>query len=485
MGDSSDSGLTDSLTITQLIGIICTVAILFIGLLLPPPAGITVAIQRTLTVFAMTIVLWIAKPVPYVVSSILSVTLLFVFGVTDSFAEAATGFSETLFFFLLLLLLLGHSISKVGLDELAAQRMLSATSTPDESVRSLSINLLGLSFLMPSAVARTVTFIPVVRQIAEMYQLGSKSNFERSSFFILGHVNPIASMALMTGGGMAIITSEVIRSSVREITWVEWAIYMIPPVVVLYALAAFSATRLYPVNDSATVSNDWTADGGVSSSGSENETAEDSIGRDQRIVALVMGGTVLAWIIGSFIGVPTIFPAAAAVVVLSLPMVQIITPEDIRSLNWEILFVIGAMFSILEVMNATGTLSFIVGTITQWIPFGDLSLWQTIAILLSIAVVMRTFFSTASAAITVVLPVVLEFATVLGVNQFYLALSILLVVGSTTFLPFNTTAVLVSFDQGPLTMRDVLSFGLITMIYAIIVIPLSWLFYWPVIDSLL
>jgi sodium-dependent dicarboxylate transporter 2/3/5 len=483
MTASAVSGPDKSLFMPQLAGAVCAVVILLVGLLAPTPSEITVAIQRTLAVFAATIVLWIAKPVPYVVSSILSVTLLFAFGVTDSFEEAVTGYSETLVFFLLLLLLLGHSISKVGLDERVAQRMLSATSTPQESVRSLSINLLGLSFLMPSAVARTVTFIPVVRQIRDVYQLGMKSNFERTSFFILGHINPIASMALMTGGGMAIITSELIQSSVRPITWVDWGVFMIPPTVLLYALSAVSAERIYNVDNSRTISvSQVDSDDELIEAVMNNEEPAEPLTRDEQIVGWVMLGAVLAWIVGSFTGMPTILPAIAAVTILSLPGVGIITKADIAEVSWGILFLIGAMFSILEVMQTTGALDVIVDALLNLIPFAAFNVWQSVGALLALAVVLRAFFSTASAAIVVVLPIILEFGEVLGINQLFLAFSVLLIVGSTTFLPFNTTAVLLSFDRGPLTSRDVFAFSLVTMTYSILIVTASWIVYWPLVN---
>lgn len=486
--DTDDTNENDSPSrrtrLIQASGAVVSVLVLIAGVALPPLFGLEMEMQLVLTVFLMTIVLWVTKPVPFTISSVLAMTLLFALGITDSFDEAVSGFASELVFFLFLLILLGNTIGKTGLDERAAQRLLSGQSTPRGSIRSLSTNLLGLSFFMPSAVARTVTFIPLVKRITDLYGLGQKSNFEKSSFFILGHVNPIASMALMTGGGMAIITSELIRSSVRNITWVEWAVYMIPPVLVLYACAAFSAARLYPVDNSTTIDAIGRTDGGESESGPD-EHVDEPLGRDERIVALVMGGTVVAWIVGSFLGIPTILPAVIAVVILSLPGIQIITADDMRSMSWGILFVIGAMFSILNVMETTGTLVFIVENITQFIPFEAMTMWQTVAILLSIGIVIRTFFSTASAAITVVLPIVLEFSSVLGVNQLYLAFSILIIVGSTTFLPFNTTAVLISFDQGPLDLRDVFVFGCVTLLYALLVIPLAWMFYWPAVESIL
>jgi anion transporter len=435
-------------------------------------------IQRVLAVFSFALILWLTKPLPYAVSGVLSVTLLSVLGAVDSFEAAVSGFASTLVFFLFLLLLLGNSISSVRLDERIAVRLLSAKSTPKGTVRSLAANILLLSFLMPSAMARTVTFIPVVRQIADAYGLDPNSDFGRSAFLILGQVNPLASMALMTGGGMAIVASEIVRTSIRPITWVEWAIYMIPPVLALYLLSVLTVQQLHHTDDSTTIKSDC-FDGeftqSVLSDGSRSFT------RDQRVVGGVMVAAICTWIIGSFVGVPTIVPAALAVGVLSLPGVQIITADDLADVSWDILFLIGTMFSFLQVMETTDTLPFIIDTITAYIPLGAFEGWQAVAVLLALAVLLRSFFSTASAAIIVVLPIVLEFGGVLDENQFYLALSVLLIIGSTTFLPFNTTAVLLSYDRGPLTIRDVFAFGLFTMMYGLAVITFSWIFYWPLI----
>lgn len=458
-------------------GLSLAVIVLAVGVVSPSPDGMTVEIRLVLTVFFFALILWLTKAIPYAVSSVLSVTLLFALGVTDTFDEAVIGYASTLVFFLFLLLLLGNAISKVKLDERVAKRLLSSQSTPRRTIRSLAGNLLMLSFLMPSAMARTVTFIPVVRRLATAYGLSHDSDFERSSFLLLGHVNPIASMALMTGGGMAIITSEVINSSVRVVTWVEWAVLMIPPTLVLYWLAAMSAERVCGVDDTVTIEDDNDEERLAASADEETPP----LTRDQRIVGIVMIGAVVGWIIGSFVGLPTIVPAIGAVTVLVMPGVDVITKDDIREVNWGILFLIGAMFSILNVMESSNTLVYVVTGITQHIPFSSLRLWQAVASLLLLAVFIRVFFSTASAAIIIVLPIILEFGEVIGANLLYLALSALIVIGSTTFLPFNTTAVLLSFDRGPLTNREVLGFGFVTMCLSAVVIVLSWLVYWPLV----
>ena len=459
----------------QALGLLTAAGVLVLGTTLPSPPTLTVDGQRTLAVFLSALALWLTRPVPYVVSSVLSVTLLFALGTVDSFAAATTGFTSTLVFFLLLLLLLGDATTSVGLDRQLARRLLTADSTPRRALRSVAGSVLALALVMPSAMARAITFIPIVKRLAAAFEPGADGGFESASFLVLGHVNPIASMALMTGGGMALVTSEIVTTSVRPITWVDWAVLMLPPTILLYALASLAAGFFVRL-DGHTV---------VDTNGAARLEADDGTGsltRDQRLVGAVLLGAIVSWIAGSFIGLPTVLPAVAAVTVLSLPPIGVITAEDIASVSWGIIFLIGAMLSILDVMEATGAITTVTDALTRWIPFAILADWQIVGVLVAIAVAVRVLFSTGSAAIVVALPIVLELAAVFDIDRLSLALTVLLVVGSTTILPFNTTAVLVSMDRGPLSHRDVASFGLVTMLLAVGIAAASWLVYWPLVS---
>ncbi|UHQ98618.1 anion permease (plasmid) [Natrinema zhouii] len=477
MGDrfGMRTGLETVLLSRQSLGLLTATAVLVAGATVTPPAALTVEGQRTLAVFLSTLVLWLTRPVPYVVSSILSVTLLFVLGTVSSFSAATTGFTSTLVFFLLLLLLLGDATTSVGLDRQLAKQLLTADSTPRRALHSVAGSVLALALVMPSAMARAITFIPIVKRLTAAFEPEADNGFESAAFLILGHVNPIASMALMTGGGMALVTSEIVATSVQPITWVDWAVLMLPPTILLYTVAALCA-GLFAMDDEEMTS------------GTKNNARLEpdgngttSLTREQRLVGIVLSGAVISWIVGSFVGLPTVLPAVAAVVVLSLPSVGIITAEDIADVSWGIIFLIGAMLSILDVMEETGSITAVIDVLTRWIPFAALAHWQIVVVLIAIAVGIRVMFSTGSAAIVVALPIVLEFASVFGIDRLFLALAVLLVVGSTTILPFNTTAVLVSMDRGPLSHRDVASFGLVTMGLSLGVAAVSWLVYWPLV----
>lgn len=460
------------------VGLLLAAAIV-LGGLVAPAAAINYRIQLAISVFVATIVLWITKPVPYVISSLLSVIVLYALGLADTFQDAVAGFASSLVFFFVILLVIGQSVAKVDLDSWVADRLVSTTSTPKVSVKRLSTTLLMMAFLMPSAVARTVTFIPVVDQINNTYELAEDSDFRRLSYYILGHVNPMASLVVMTGGGMPIATSEIINSSVRTFTWFEWVVYMTPPIVLLYVIAVAMASIVYTVSDDEESRPEQTpptthkpTDGGTA----------DSLTRDQLIVVGTLLVAIVIWIVSSFVGVPAIVPAMAAVFVLALPGVGIITADEIASINWGIVFLIGAMLSLLDVLRDLGAFDVIIDVL-----FSNALASQTVLVttfvLFCFAIVIRSFFASVSAALILLLPVLLEFATVLGLNRLYVALSLPIVLCGAVFLPFNAPTVLITYERGPLTRREVLSLGVMTLLFAFLVVAFGWFVYWPALDS--
>nr|WP_192498514.1 SLC13 family permease [Halorussus halophilus] len=453
-------------------GLLLALIVLAVGSVAPVP-GVRTDVQRVLAVFLFSVVLWLAKPVPLTIASVTSVCLLFLTGITDSFAEAAAGFASRLVFFLFLLLLLGSAISNVGLADRLAGQLVATASTPRRSYWLLSANILTLAFVMPSGIARTVTFLPIVERLSDRFDCSTDSNFPRASLLVLGQLNPIASLALMTGGGMAILSSEIIRASGEPITWLGWAVHMTPPIVAVYILTTLTIERLYPVDDNAR--------SGPETVSEETNSQGEFLNHQQRVVAGLLVLTILGWVVGSLTGVPTILPPLLAVLVLALPGVKILSSEDVKQLNWGILFLFGAMLSLISVMRDIGAIAFVVDQLLAVVPIGTYSIPIAVAVLLTIILTLRVFFSTASACLAIVLPIVLSLASALGIDGRYLALSVVIVVGSATLLPFHMPPALIVTERGPVTNRDVFVVGVITLAYAVAVIALSWTVYWPLV----
>ncbi|RLM53427.1 SLC13 family permease [Halobellus sp. Atlit-31R] len=459
-------------------------AALVVGISLP--LGIDYRAQGAISVFCFAIVLWLTKPLPLSVVSVASVTLLVALGVTETFADAAAGFATRLVFFMFLLLVLGQAITKVDIDTYVASRLLSSSSTPRRSFWLLARDILVLSLFMPSGIARTVTFVPIVEQLGEQYGLEPTDPFQSSSFLLLGQLNPIASLMIMTGGGMAILSSEIIRTA-TPLTWLEWFLFMTPPVVIVYVLGALTISRLFRIDDdtSPRVGESAGVDHRIAATSTHDgdDDASDmrhSFTREQRLVGGVMAATILLWALGSILGLSSIVPPLLAVCFLAAPRIDIITTDDVRAVNWDILLLFGGVFSLTKVMESTGAISALVDVLVRVVPIQLLSQPAAVVAILGFVFAVRLFFSTASACLAATLPVTLSLSAVVGVDPLWLALSAVIVAGSTTLLPFHLpTVLLITEDHTTPTTTDVLALGVANLVFAAVAITLAWTFYWP------
>lgn len=464
-------GIPAGISRLQLLTFVIVILLIMFSFLSPPPQGLSRDGQFALTILGMSLLLWQSKTLPYIATSLLVVGLVYYLGLASSFEEATVGFSSTLFFFFFTILILGHSISKVGLDGRVAQRLLIEAKTPKAALRRLGQYIIALSFIMPSGLARMVAFTPVIEEVNDDYGLGEDSPFLTSSFLVMGQLNPIASMSLMTGGGLSIIGSSMVTAAGYPVEWLEWALYMAPPTIFIFAIGLLGVERLYPPSSE---------DNGVSANAAK--AGKEPLSRDQLIVAIVMGGTLFAWAASSFVGIPTILPAIIAIVILSAPYVNVLEAADLSEVSWGILFIIGAMLSLIDALQRTGAFEWIVANISSIIPFDLLSEPALVGFLLFFTVVLRTLFPNGSTTLIVVLPIVISFAESYGLDVQHMVYATTLVVGSTVFLPLHIPPALLAANRGHVNNRQVFIYGLFTLLTACLAVVLAWFFYWPAVN---
>jgi di/tricarboxylate transporter len=248
--------------------------------------------------------------------------------------------------------------------------------------------------------------------------------------------------------------------------------------VLLFACCTVLGARYYDVpgdvpSDAAT--------GADADSDGDDPTLEP-LGRDQRLVLGGLGGAIVMWIVGSFVGIPTLVPAVLLVVLFSLPGVGVLDASDVRAINWGIVFLVGAMLSLLDVMRTVGAFDLVVEAFGVVVPPGAPDA-VVVAAVFAVAVLVRGTFSSVSASFVVLFPVVLEGLSTTGVTPLYVSFGLTTILMAATFLPFNNPAVLVAYDRGPLDATDVFRLGLLTLAVAVVVVVLSWTVYWPFVDG--
>jgi di/tricarboxylate transporter len=194
-----------------------------------------------------------------------------------------------------------------------------------------------------------------------------------------------------------------------------------------------------------------------------------------------LGFFIMAIVAGSFEWLPLsiAFLAAATISVLF----RSLTPEEAYEfIDWRLLILIGGMTAFGTAMDKTGAAEFLashiinamnplVGSLPE--PFGVLLILASFFVL---TVVLTQPMSNAAAAL-VVLPIALETAQKLGVNQRTFAIAIMLAASVSFITPFEPSCILV-YGPGKYKFMDFVKTGvlltIILMVIVLIVVPIFW-----------
>lgn len=180
-----------------------------------------------------------------------------------------------------------------------------------------------------------------------------------------------------------------------------------------------------------------------------------------------------AIIVGGFGWLPlsVAFLAAAVLTVLSR---SVTVEEAYEFIDWRLIILIAGMTSFGVAMQKTGTAEFLAQGIVNWLePYGVMVIMAGFFLL---TIILTQPMSNAAAAL-VVLPIALNTAHRLGVNERTFAISIMLAASISFIAPFEPSAILV-YGPGKYKFMDFVKTGtvltLILMVVVLLLIPLFW-----------
>jgi sodium-dependent dicarboxylate transporter 2/3/5 len=195
----------------------------------------------------------------------------------------------------------------------------------------------------------------------------------------------------------------------------------------------------------------------------------------ERVIGLVMLGTLAAWIVGGEeFGLATI--ALAGVVILFL--LDVLHWNDIEEyVNWGVLLMYGGAIALGAALNRSGA--------AAWLARVLLSHWghsptAVIALLSAISIILTEAMSN-SAVVALLLPVALGIAQQFGIDPRAMAPAIALPAGLAFTLPVGTPGNAIAYSSGYLQLRDMLVPGSVLVLIAWIGFNLVARYYWPLI----
>ncbi len=494
---------------------VAAAAVVFLALLLmPAQPGLSSEGQQVLAIVAGAVVLWATEALPVAVSCLLVVVLLNVTGGVKNPTQALIGFSSPILYFLIGSQIMGAAVMKSGLAARLAGYMVDRSGgNPRKLTAQLLLALPFMAFLIPSAINRNTMLIPAYEQVFRSLSARRGDQLTKVIMLILGMLNPLASSAFMTGGLASMTTSTLLGG----FTWFRWFALMAAPYYLMMALGGVLIYLLYRPSETA-------GRGGEGETGrkGDGEKAEDvaapfmgargpveqqvaaetearrlepaatvpdsaqssvlspqSLSRDEKVTLLVVAATSLLWLTDFIHHWNAAIPALIAGVALMWPGVGIFSWSQFEKMvSWSNFFFLGASLSLTQALISSGAAS--------WFAQGVLGVFAgttpspTLLALFVILVtsVVHLGIPNQSACIALLIPVVTAFATATGINPVATGLIVGIAVDTVILYQVQTVTILIAYETGHFSTRDVTKVGIGMMALTVAVVLLVAIPWW-------
>ncbi|MGI9273648.1 MAG: SLC13 family permease [Endozoicomonas sp.] len=456
---------------TKLGLIACTFLVIFFlphGII--PIDGITVSGQRVLAIFVVATLLWVTELVPAYATSLMILGLLST-TVSNSSpfflrvgldAESMLSYKEILASFaapVVILFLGGFFIAiaatKYKLDINMARVLLKPIGS---NYSRVMLGLMGITAIFSMFMSNTATTVMMLTLLTPLLK-----NMDHNDQGVKGMIMAVPIAANLGGIGTPIGTPPnaiAFRYLTGEyaMSFGSWMLFAIPLAFILIIISWRLLRRAYPT--------------GIREINLEIDSVFDKSPKAY-IVYATTAATVLLWITSSVHGVNSYVVAMLPVIVFS--MTGITNTQDIRQINWDVLWLIAGGIALGYGLEKSGLASAIVHSI----PFDTLGILPVLFLLAIVAMVMATFMSNTATA-NLLIPIAVSVAAVLSGLDAYGGLSLIVITVALSAsmgmsLPISTPPNALAHSTGLVSSSDFIKMGKfvstigVLMIFAVLI----------------
>jgi solute carrier family 13 (sodium-dependent dicarboxylate transporter), member 2/3/5 len=421
-------------------------ALAFSAPLLLDVPGLAAEGERMLAIFLLAIVLWITEAVPLVATAVLVILLQVlllsdqaVVDVGEAALPAADYFATLADPVIMLFLggfLIAQGAAKFDLDRNLAAVLLRPFAT---SARRSVLGLMAITALLSmfvSNTATTATMFAVVVPVLAALPAGAARTGVALSIPVAANVGGIGTPV---GSPPNAIALGALSARGEGVSFVGWMALAVPLLVVVLAVAWWVLTRRYVPAD-ATLELDLR---------SRFDTSPAAL-----VFYVVAGGTVLLWLTEPLHGIAS--TTVGFLPVVALLATQVMTGDDLRAIQWPVLWLVAGGIALGVGIGATG--------VDAWLL--ELIAWERLPELLLLVLLVATAlaFSTvisSSAAANLLIPLSLGIAGGIAVDAALVGVVVAIGCSLAMALPISTPPNAIAYATGEVSTRALASTGLV------------------------
>ena len=365
-------------------------------------------------------------------------------GISESFNQALSGFSNQVVFFILASFGIAAALTKVPLSKRFLRKMLRIFGGNSKT--------LTLAFMICAAVVSSVisnvptcaVFLSIALEFLKIYEGEDRRISGRTMMIGI----PVASMigGIMTPAGSSInllaisLLQEYTGTTIR---FLQWMTIGIPIAVIILPVSWFILVSIFPPAE---------VDREKCRTFVENLGIPDDILPEEKRVLVIFGVMFACWLLSSWVtSINIMVVALLGCCVFCLPKIGVLTSaEFMQSVNWDSIFLVGTVLSMGTVLTNNGVSNQIALLFPSFNGVPKLFLLIYLALLIFVLLIL---IPVAPSLVTLMVPVVVQAATAAQIHPGLAVIVCAICACNCYLLPLDTVCLL-SYSHGYYRMSD-------------------------------
>jgi len=483
---------SSSISLIRKWGLVAGAAALITIILLPQPAGLSIAGQHMLGIFAFAVVIWMTESVEYAASSIMLVALMafllgtapdpahpdHILGTSGALSGAMDGFTNPAVVLIAASLVIATAMTATGLDKRLAFIVISLIGTSRSRLLIGTIVVMAiLAFFIPTASARVACLVPIILGMISGLRMEKKSRVAGMLMMSIVYLSLIWAMGIATGAAQNVYVNALMDKTIHiRISWIDWLIVGAPYSIAMSIALYFVLMKMMaPTAAEATGSN-------VPASG-DLDLRLAPLTADQ-IKLLILSVVLLGfWATEKKLhAFDSSSVAIAAVALMFVPKIGVLNWKQVQSrIPWGILIQLGVGVGLGTALLKTGAAGWLATYVVDEFGVQQLSIFAILAVLWLFLIVIHLGFASGAAMATTMIPVmlsVLQQAQIPTLKVAGMTMLLTFVTSVGWILPINGPQNMLAFGTETFEARDFIRVGIVLTVIAYVMLLIFAATYW-------
>lgn len=419
----------------------------------PAIGSLSAEMVRTLLVIFCAIVLWVKKPIPLAVSSLVLLVLLPMTGLVKNLNEAFSGYSNATNFFVLASFGLAIAVKKTTISNRLLKCFLSITHGRTKYVVLAYMLMVYVLSTVMSDIPAVVIGIAFAQQLLESTEEEARPALGRVLILSLPFASIIGGMVTPAGSSVNVMALNLLSANTGiEVGFLQWSAFTFPISVILLAAAWFILTHLFKADD--------LPEEQVNAFISNMSLRQTSSLKHEGYAIAVIVAMIAAWIAGSWISaLNTTTVAVFGLLLLILPGIGAFNwKEFCAGVSWDIFLMGGATIQLGSLARSSGLVQLLADVLQA--NFAGLPPSVVIILLGVVVTLILVLMPVGPATVSMLVMPVFALSEAIGVNSVMMVIALGMFASNCSILPLNAV-MLLSFAPGYWKIPDLMKTGIL------------------------